>query len=374
MNLHAGARSLDRVRARVLRPLFALRPLRRIYFERAERLGFQHALFAACALLFALNFPLWQLLLGPAVFGYAHLLSSVRHVPAAVARGTRRPRISTRALALLLGACAGHILYRFIQAAGWLQQGPANQSEWQGLGTLDVLFVASLCLGFAPLARRRASQWIGALLLLPLLIAMLSAPLETAGLLILLHNLIAYAYWLAFAPTGKARLHALVALATILIVGGLVLVGALDGLLPEAHGSEFLTSIGLNLQDLGLSILPASSDPMLWTRLVVAFAFGQSCHYFVWLKAIPESRQSKRVPRTVRSCLRTLELEFTRDGAHVLVYALGASFLLWLFLAVPEVRRFYFLFAGFHGLLELAGLPHLLACSAPRRATASQVQ
>ena len=45
------------------------------------------------------------------------------------------------------------------------------------------------------------------------------------------------------------------------------------------------------------------------------------------------------------------------------------SALLWVFLAVPDARRIYFLVAGFHGFLEIAGL----ALARPRGPIVSQL-
>lgn len=361
MSLEAGAHHLDRVRARILSPILARAPLRRIYLDRVGRLALLHGLFALAALAFALSFPLWQLLLGPALFGYAHLLSSVRHVPAAVEGNSLGRGSWGLATGLLLTVCFLHVVYRFAGASGWLGGVGPGQSEWQGFGWVDGLFLAVLCLGLAGLRRRgaRAAGWT-LLALSPILVALAFAPIETAGALILLHNLVGYLYWMAIAKTGRARRGAAHGLFWAVAGSGLLLGGALDGLLPVGSTNGALASLGLSVQELGQSMVPGEVDPLRWMRLVCALAFGQSCHYFVWLKAIPETRQRKRVPHTFRSSLRLLEREMSGDAAHVVLYTIGASFLLWLFLAAPDLRKFYFLFAGFHGLLEIAGLPHLL--------------
>ena len=368
MILQTGVRTLDRVRSETLRRLLVVPAVRRAYTDRAWRLAILHVLFACGALLFALSFPFWQLLLGPALFGYAHLISTVRNVPAAVQHLPRANGLGRKVMGLTLAAGATHVLYRFALDAGWIANSALQQSEWQGVGVIDGLFVAAVCLGFSMLLGLSvmASAW-RFLLLTPLVLALGLAPMHTAGALILLHNLVGYVYWIAIAQSVKDRKSGAISLLSVLVVSGLILSGTLDAMLPT-HSGEWLRSVtGLSLQSIGQSILPANTDPIVWARLVCAFAFGQSCHYFVWLKAIPETRQRKRAPHTLSNCLRAMEREFTPDSAHVVVYAIGISILLWVFVAVPDMRRFYFLVAAFHGLVELAGLPHLLPFSSARR-------
>ena len=361
MLLQTGTRTLDRIRAEALRRLLQFHAVRHAYTHRTWRLAILHALFAVGALLFALSYPLWQLILGPVLFGYAHLVATIRFVPAAVERRGHSTGMHRKLLLATLAAGSLHIVYRFALDAGWFANHTGGLSEWQGLGPIDGLFIAAVCalIGMILGGAKRAFSW-RIFALAPLLCAIAFAPLQTAGALILLHNFIAYLYWVAIARSPEDRKTGALALLGVSVVTGLLLSGAMDSLLVTGSTNSILVASGLSIESLGQSIAPTNSDPTHWARLVAAFAFGQSCHYFVWLKAIPESRQKKRTPHTASNCLRSMERELTRDGAHVVLYALGISILLWTFVAIPDMRRFYFLAAGFHGLVELAMLPHLL--------------
>ena len=103
-------------------------------------------------------------------------------------------------------------------------------------------------------------------------------------------------------------------------------------------------------------ITPWTLDPSIMLHATVAFAFGQSTHYYVWFKAIPDEHHHNRIPTSFKQSWRLLGEDLGRRAATILIYLVLAASAVWVFLEVPRAREVYFLIAGFHGYLEIAGL------------------
>ena len=59
--------------------------------------------------------------------------------------------------------------------------------------------------------------------------------------------------------------------------------------------------------------LPWAGPGALWTRGVVAYAFGQALHYLIWLRMIPDQALYRPVPVSFRASLQLL-IDFGRRG------------------------------------------------------------
>ena len=158
-----------------------------------------------------------------------------------------------------------------------------------------------------------------------------------------------------------------------LVLFSLLTVGVASGaLLPlrELVGIDLESGAGgVSLIALGRMMTPdGGASP---EAIATAFALGQSTHYFVWLKALPDQVHAHPVPTSYRQNVRLLERDF---GAALLrwigVGVLG-GLLLWLLLGLEAGRAVYFAVAGFHGLLELAGLGLLRGPSSPSPSAAT---
>jgi hypothetical protein len=357
--LESGAQQLDRLRRVVLRRLLEIDPLRVVYFDPARRGLLLFCISCALALAFALVAPLWQLLLGPMLFGLAHLLSTVRFVPRALEgrRALLGDDRRERAIQVILCCAAFYALCRW--AANTEAIGP-RFSEWQGLALLDGGYVLLLFSFLAILFQRSKGRSLGgALLLTGAVSCFWFAPAVSAGALVLLHHLIAFVYWIALAKDERGRSYGHLALALFLGVNALLFLGLFDPLLAFFVEESSIGFAGMTAESLGKMILPWTDDPRLWLRATVAFAFGQSLHYFIWLKAIPDECCGRRVPSTFRASVRSLEGDFGLRGAGLLLGSVLGLSLLWVLVELPAARAGYFLLAGFHGLGELAALPLL---------------
>lgn len=135
-----------------------------------------------------------------------------------------------------------------------------------------------------------------------------------------------------------------------------ILMGWFESVYSWFAARDSIEAADLDAFELGQRIFPDSNSQSLRFRGVVAYAFGQALHYFVWLKAIPDQQHTHAVPTSFRQSYRLLQNDFGRQltfGAVVATIAMAGA---WIFMRLPEARALYFALAAYHGYLEIAGL------------------
>ena len=348
--LHNSAARLDQARAHLLRVSLRSPLLRRIFIDRALRLFTLFALFQVAALLMCSIVPVWQLVLGPLLYGYAHLVSSVRYVHHGVSANPPSHAFDRRwlPLAALVGIYG---LYRLLR----LDITGAPASEWAGIGVIEGVFVAMAAAAVAWAARLSRHQLpSAALIVVPLCILLWTMPRITVATLAFGHNFVGFLYWLRMARTRREYHSALACLALFSMLTAGVATGALLPL-RELIGIDLESGAGgVSLAALGRMMAPDGAVSP--EAIASAFALGQSTHYFVWLKALPDQVHDHVVPTTYRQSVRLLERDFGTTLMRWLVLGVLGGLGLWLLLGLEAGRAVYFAVAGFHGLLELAGL------------------
>ena len=95
-----------------------------------------------------------------------------------------------------------------------------------------------------------------------------------------------------------------------------------------------------------------SNDAAIWNRAVVLYAFGLSLHYFVWIKAIPESLSVLDRPNSFRASLGHLRRDLGRNTLALSACVAGAGMLVWS-LSFPLGSAIYFDLALLHAWVEL---------------------
>ena len=289
------------------------------------------------------------------------LFRSWRYFHHGLADSTQRDQaaLKQRTFGLLVGLSGLYTIFRIARTSQLMPGTAARLSEWQGIAMVDALFVVCVLLGGAWLYRK--SRWrlaLGLVVVGPFAFGLWASPVLTAGLLALAHNVVGFVYWVALARSPRDRRYALASLGVFLAVSALILAGAFAPLYPLLATGSHLDFAGLSFHAIGSLVLPwAEGDTLLYAT--AAFAFGQSTHYYVWLKAIPDQGHDNAIPTSFRQSLRLLRADFGPTATQVLIWAVVASFGVWLFLNFQQARVLYFVLAGFHGLVELAGLPLL---------------
>ena len=187
-----------------------------------------------------------------------------------------------------------------------------------------------------------------------LLAASFAAPEETLGVLVLAHNFVGFVYWIRRAPTPEDR--------RCRGVSGLSRAGnggdpcrRLDTIVAQRTQDIFAGA--LSEGDIGQAIFPNTERALLWGRAVSAFAFGQSLHYFVWLRAIPEQELPHGHPIGFSKSIRFIERDAGPLVLYAAAYALAGLFVYALVRGWPEARLLYLTAAAFHGYFEMPAWP-----------------
>ncbi len=158
------------------------------------------------------------------------------------------------------------------------------------------------------------------------------------------HNVVALGIWIVAvrrAPSnGRSHLWVL----------GLFTAAAVSFFVLPVDAITTFRGVTLGAQ---MRALAPVDEPLLGQRIVLFFAFAQSVHYAVWLRAVPDDARHRSGIRGFRSTVRALCDEF---GVLIFVgFALLAiGIAAWSLFDVPAARTGYLRIAISHGYLEIA--------------------
>ncbi len=317
---------LDRARSALLQ---ALAPrARSLVVSRDRRVALVGSCLMVTALLSTSALPLWFLVLGPLVWGVPHILSDLRYL---VARPGyhRRPWILAAMLGGIVAAGFGYgVRGGLAGAAGTLLFARASWGRRAlGLAVTGALFALA--------------QWAGPI-----------ANLVFAHA----HNFVGVGLWWAW-RRREGKLHwiplALFAAGCALILTGVMApVAARTGgfVAPWTHTTARYLAAGLS---------PVPWGPLA-VRFLLLYAFGQSVHYVMWLRLVPEDDRPSPTPRSYLQTFRALRADV---GSLLLWLALLGALALavWASFNAGAARNGYLQVAFFHGYLEVAAAALLWA-------------
>jgi hypothetical protein len=335
----------DRLRGRILGYTLRFSLIRSLFYNRSARLAVIFLAAFPLNLALAVFLPMWTLLLGPLLLGIPHLVASSAYV----SRCAARRDVAGPSVATLAGGC-------FLAVA--LIRSWANANGYDTLGMLPnwvELAAAGLCfLWLANLATPSATELLTGLSLLGgLVLSSIAFPFWTLGILVLAHNGVAFVYWLRRARSNLDRQAAIFASGLFCLGTAAILAGLFDGVARSAGAS--LSASGFDVATIGQSIFPGA-DSVWWPRAVMAYAFGQSQHYIVWLKALPEQDLPRQHPIGFSKSARLFKLGAGRLLLFAAAYGVGALFAYACWAGLHEARALYLAGAIFHGYFEIAGL------------------
>lgn len=343
--VNAIVQSLDSCRVSLLRLTLKPKILRALYSQTHTRLAAGLLVTIACTLPLAFLRPELLLAFGPMIFGYPHLIASYRITP------------ELKCFALFLVMTALAIALHLAQIGP-----PLPFGVWQ-------IVVATLTLMIV-----RRGQWMSVGLALVVCAVMVKLawlePLMFVGGSLLLHNWVAFFYWIKVSRNSLRRKVAVLSTVLFFVIHYLVLNGSLDAWIPMIDGQvQFMG----NVENTAWMLASWSTDAVVWYRYLVLYVFGLSVHYFVWLRAIPESRKVSEHPSSFRLIAEDLKLSL---GKKVLLFTSILSvggMILWL-ISMPLGAKVYFEIAILHGSLELMFLltPTHLKCAGDLKTLSSK--
>ncbi|MDB4944524.1 MAG: hypothetical protein JWP97_4058 [Labilithrix sp.] len=319
-------RPLDAARVQLLH---ALGPVSRaLVVSREQRVAVGALLAVVTALVLATGAPMWTLALGPLVLGVPHVVADVRYLVVRAGLGAERRLVAVVALPLAVAACGGGTRAGFVAVAAALLASARGRSEWQ----------------------RSAA---GLALLAPLTFLAWHAPARADAAFAHLHNLVAVGLWWGWRRPGERAGMRWIALGAMALATLAILSGALDPLVSAGLGWRSRPA-GFGVSALASALAPDVSTR--WAlRLVVLYAFGQSIHYAIWLRLVPDEDRERATPRTFRASWQAL----TRDVGPWVLAGAGlaiAFFACWALVSVSGARDGYLRAGAFHGHLELVAL------------------
>ncbi len=304
--------------------------------RRDARLGLQSVACVACAFTLTLLAPGALFIVGPALFGVAHVAADARYL---ILR-----RALPRWWATTLGAgCVALFALRALEGA-FPGRWPFAATE-VGVGWSWAILGAAA--GHAASRTARSTRRVA--LVVPALAALGVTALGHPNLARLVfahaHNVIGIALWvLLFRNRRRFALPALALLAvfSIVLVSGVAL--------PFAH----LGGPGASrLVDESVFAWPPWMSQRTALGLGLAFVMLQAVHYAVWLAFIPQddvrAEGTLSFRMSVRSIARDLPAWLLALTALTALAVFGASFV-----DVHRTRQLYMSLAAFHGYLELA--------------------
>ena len=323
---------LDAARSRLLR---ALAPVARsVIVAREPRVALVASLVLLSAFAAACSLPIAVIAVGPLLWGIPHIVSDVRYLVA-------RPRLHKRPWILLV-------------------IGGATIVGALGLGVRGALAGAAVALIFARASLARRALGVA-------VVGTLFALAQWAGwkadlAFVHLHNFVGVGLWWAW-RRRESKLH-WAPLALFAAGCALILAGSVDTI-PTHTGGLHAAWTGLDLHRLAWSSSPVLDGPLL-PRFFMLYAFGQSAHYLVWLRLMPEDDRPSPTPRSFAQSLRALKADV--GGLILWLALLGAAALFgWaLWRGIGDARDRYIDLAFFHGYLELVAAALLWAESGLR--------
>jgi hypothetical protein len=263
--------------------------------------------------------PIALLAVGPVVWGIPHLLADVRYLVVPQALHRRRALWAAIFAPVVLaaftplGSRAG--LVAIVGASVAAMDAPRTRRA-----LVFVLGCAAVAIG-----------WF--------------APRATDLVLAHAHNVVALG--LLWAITPGNRRHLAIPFGVFVLGSAALLLGACDGWI------DWSTHTNVTLGALLRTFAPFPTHLGSARRLLLAFAFAQSVHYAVWLRAIPDETREIETIRSFRQSARSIVREL---GATLPLVAVMATVALaaWGAFDLVNARAGYLRFAGFHGHLEIA--------------------
>lgn len=317
--LEQAAITLDGVRSSILRVLFRVPKVRKIYSEPASHGRVSALVSVAVGILCVFIKPEILFYGGPLLLGVPHMASSFRYSLNTAENTTRIQQ------AIFLGFALG--ILAIIQTK-------------VDLFPREVLFPFSIFLGLVFLGFGRLST------VQNLLLATIGAAVGLyAGqfyyfwlFLLFFHNAFAFLVWFKKSKSQKLR-QSIIQVFSVLSIGSVFI---------------FLVDLPLeNVNPLSAFLFQDFFSEKIGQKLLVIFLLWQSMHYWIWLKGIPDAHAPRGLPVPIRVRLQHWKTWATPIGV-VGIFAAVAVFLFFaVHFGVEQARSIYIPLASFHGVFEI---------------------
>src|SRR5665213_23365 len=327
---------LDRVRRALLVGLSRSAVVRPLVIDRDQRIRVQAVVGAGVAFALTLLVPGVLFVVGPALFGVAHVASDVRYL-------ALRRDLPRRWIMALVAGCLALFVLRGLEAT-FPDRWPFAATE-VGLGWSWALCGVCAALAASPSPRSIRRGLLVAPVILLALFAALARPHLARLIFAHLHNLVAIGLWLL--PFRRGRRFALPAVALLALAVALCVSGRV---LPAVH---FGGPGAARFVDEMVFAWPSWMPQRTALGLGLAFVMLQAVHYSVWLAWIPQEDLRGQGTLSFRMSLRSLQRDLGPVWLGLIALVAGAV-LAATFVDAHRTRQLYLSLSSFHGYLELA--------------------
>ncbi len=339
-NIDALIKLLDEVRQSFLRLALKNQVLRKLYSNYLFRT--MTGLMTLIAIIFPISIlrPDILLVMGPLIFGYPHMIASFRYLV------DRKDSLRTKNRSVLFLIFSGFsiltiLIYNYELFLSWMSFG-----VWPQLLSIFVLVLVF----YLNLSISRKSMVLGTILALGFCVFAWQEPLLYAGAILMLHNFMAFFHWILNCQNRSQRQAAVISTLGFFVIHILVLFGAVDVWLDPLLLNQW------RVENTAWFLASWSEDPLVWYRWLVLYTFGLSIHYFIWLRAIPETELKSIAPLSFRLSLKEWQKDMGPSTLKIILLICVIGIGLWLF-HYETGKSLYFQIALLHGALEIAFLP-----------------
>jgi hypothetical protein len=317
--------------------------IRAIFIRPERRVPVAEALCVATAAATSVASPVVSLWLGASVLGLPHILSGIRHV------AVRRSLHPLTRVCVLASVILGVLTLVHLTS---------------GIPFFIGLFALSMAIevltSTAPTAQKAVflpGVALGAVVALHWSYFFVIAVTH-------LHTLTSLSFFSIEARRRGIRVWPLWGLSLLVVAAALS--GALDTIISQRAWAQNMGPDAV-VQILG-HVVDTSSATML-ARSLFFYAFGQSLHYMVWLRLVPEVDRSSPVPQSFSLALANLKRDFGRWTVPALALCVVGG--IAMIVSGRAARDAYFVLVYFHIGLEAAGWLRL-RLNSPRYSVTSQ--
>ena len=339
---------MDRIRVELLRRSLKFSALKTLFYSRPKRILFLSMIAILFYLPVSLYFPLWVLLIGPILWGVPHLISSIRYV-------NRENKIKSDHADLLKTHFLFWILVFIYRICVDILQIQLPLSETPLFFESLILLIAFILqiLWFKRYSFKELTFFCA---FCGLAILTYRAPLMTAACLLIGHNFVGLIYWYKSCRNPQdLKVFGIFSIIFCLASFG-ILTGQFDFMFKLFQAQPGIEFLNWNYSDLVAPFAGDNYDYKFWYRFVCLYAFTQALHYFIWLKAIPETNQPDQHPPSFHWTFNKLSSEFGNGSVMLLVSLILVTTSVWLIYEFQTARLFYLCLASYHGYMELSGL------------------
>lgn len=340
-------RWFDWQRRSILKVTMSSSLLRSIYQNPNQRIiGLSTAAFL-WSLFGAIFFPVEFSFFGIVIYGIPHLLSSFRYSKRMIQ--TESDDRFSEHFKIIVYCCLGIVAYRLLHSFNVIRL-PA----WMMLRAEVLAMMIMLPAMLWSFRKSILLLLIGAAIFLPFALVGWNYPIMTVGAVVFSHHFVAFYHWYKSAKHVSGRRIAISFFLAFVCANFLIFFGVFDNIYDTFGSAGDYPELGLSTLSIARQFFAESMTYETIVRFAMVFCLGQSMHFFIWLKAIPEQYHPHEHPPSLRQSYKLLLADVGEPTTRVTAFLFVTSLVGWLVWSGTKLRGFYFTLAVFHTYLEVA--------------------